>query len=78
MRIDTPYDEGCGEAWLRGNLHTRTTVSNYGAVQPTRDGSTARFSLIEDLRHGPDHTCVRVECVGGTGEMAWTQPPFLE
>ena len=56
-------------------------IGDYGVVQSTADGPKATFRVPEDLTYLEDpwinHTYVRIECLGETGEMAWTQPLAL-
>lgn len=53
-------------------------VSDHGVVQQTADRSVATFRVPDQLVYGGGHTYVRVECVGRGGDVAWTQPMFLE
>lgn len=61
-----------------GDAERIRLVSDHGVVQQTVDAPEATFALPDQLVHGSDHSYVRVECVGRAGEMAWTQPFFLE
>jgi hypothetical protein len=53
-------------------------LSDYGVVQQTVAGPTARFRVPDQLVHWDEHRYVRVECLGQGGEAAWLQPMFLK
>lgn len=53
-------------------------ISDHGVVQQTVDSPVATFRIPDQLVHGSGHTYVRVECLGRGGDVAWTQPMFLE
>lgn len=51
--------------------------SDHGVLQQTVDGTAATFRVPEQLAHRSGHTYVRIECLGRGGELAWTQPMYI-
>lgn len=53
-------------------------LSDHGVVQQTVPSPVATFRVPDQLVHWDNHSYVRVECVGESGDMAWLQPIFFE